>query len=60
MIGRIAYRRRHVRRDLLLVDELREAEGRDSVYQGDEPADALPENPAQALVENRREDQAPS
>ena len=60
MISRVAYRRRHVRRDLLLVDELREAEGRDSVYQGDEPADALPENPAQALVENRREDQAPS
>jgi multicomponent Na+:H+ antiporter subunit G len=56
MISRVAYRRRHVRRDLLLVDELREYEGRDSVYQGDEPADAPPENPAQALVENRRED----
>ena len=27
MISRVAYRRRHVRRDLLLVDELREAEG---------------------------------
>ena len=56
MISRVAYRRRHVRRDLLLVDELRDAEGRDSVYQGDEPADAPPENPAQALVESRRED----
>ncbi len=60
MISRVAYRRRHVRRDLLLVDELRESEGRDSVYQGDEPADAPPEHPAQALVESRREDQAPS
>ena len=58
MISRVAYRRRHVRRDLLVVDELREAEGRDSVYQGDEPADAPPENPGQALVESRREDQA--
>jgi multicomponent Na+:H+ antiporter subunit G len=56
MISRVAYRRRHVRRDLLLVDELREAEGRDSVYQGDEPADAPPENPAQTLVVSRRED----
>ena len=27
MISRVAYRRRHVRRDLLLVDELRESEG---------------------------------
>jgi len=61
MISRVAYRRRHVRRDLLLVDELSEAEGRDSVYQGDEPADAPPQNPARALVESRREDrEAPS
>src|SRR3712207_6051201 len=59
MISRVAYRRRHVRRDLLLVDELREAEGRDSVYRGDEPADAPPEHPAEALVQSRREDQAP-
>ena len=56
MISRVAYRRRHVRRDLLLVDELREAEGRDSVYRGDEPADAPPEHPGQALLESRRED----
>ena len=28
MISRVAYRRRHVRRDLLLVDELREPKGR--------------------------------
>ena len=56
MISRVAYRRRHVRRDLLLVDELRESEGRDSVYRGDEPADAPPEHPAEALVESRRED----
>ena len=39
MISRVAYRRRHVRRDLLLVDELRDAEGRESEYRGDEPAD---------------------
>jgi multicomponent Na+:H+ antiporter subunit G len=56
MISRVAYRRRHVRRDLLLVDELRDAEGRDSVYRGDEPADAPPEHPARALAESRRED----
>ena len=34
MISRVAYRRRHVRRDLLLVDELRDAEERDSVTRG--------------------------
>jgi multicomponent Na+:H+ antiporter subunit G len=56
MISRVAYRRRHVRRDLLLVDELRDSEGRDSVYRGDEPADAPPENPAEALLRSRRED----
>src|SRR5829696_8932325 len=38
MISRVAYRRRHVRRDLLLVDELRTEEAVDSVYRGDEPA----------------------
>ena len=59
MISRVAYRRRHVRRDLLLVDELRDSEGRDSVYQGDEPADAPPENPAEGLVDSRREDGRP-
>jgi multicomponent Na+:H+ antiporter subunit G len=57
MISRVAYRRRHVRRDLLLVDELRDVEGRDSVYRGDEPADAPPEHPGEALVQSRREDQ---
>jgi len=56
MISRVAYRRRHVRRDLLLVDELRDLEGRDSVYRGDEPADAPPEHPARALERSRRED----
>ena len=60
MISRVAYRRRHVRRDLLLVDELRVSEGRDSVYRGDEPADAPPERPAEALVESRREDRGGS
>jgi multicomponent Na+:H+ antiporter subunit G len=38
MIGRIAYRRRHVRRDRLLVDELGSAPG-STGPQGDEPAD---------------------
>ena len=57
MISRVAYRRRHVRRDLLLVDELRDVEGQDSVYRGDEPADAPPERPGEALLQSRREDQ---
>jgi multicomponent Na+:H+ antiporter subunit G len=34
----VAYRRRHVRRDLLLVDELRDAETGDG-HRGDEPAE---------------------
>jgi multicomponent Na+:H+ antiporter subunit G len=37
MISRVAYRRRHVRRDLLLVDELG---GPDGEPGGDAPADA--------------------
>ena len=56
MISRVAYRRRHVRRDLLLVDELRTGDTADSVYRGDEPADAPPEQPAQSLAQSRRED----
>jgi multicomponent Na+:H+ antiporter subunit G len=57
MISRVAYRRRHVRRDRLLVDELRtDGEVRDSVYRGDEPADAPPEAPAESLLTSRRED----
>lgn len=43
LISRVAYRRRHVRRDLLLVDELRTEEDQDSVHSGDEPADAPPQ-----------------
>jgi multicomponent Na+:H+ antiporter subunit G len=39
MISRVAYRRRHVRRDLLLVDELG---GPDSGPDDDAPADAAP------------------
>lgn len=39
MISRVAYRRRHVRRDLLLVDELRSGETGDQGLRGDEPAD---------------------
>jgi multicomponent Na+:H+ antiporter subunit G len=60
MISRVAYRRRHVRRDRLLVDELHDGgDVRDSVYRGDEPADAPPEQPASSLQASRREDQAP-
>jgi multicomponent Na+:H+ antiporter subunit G len=44
MISRVAYRRRHVRRDLLLVDELGAAEHQDRLYRGDEPGDAPPES----------------
>ena len=43
MISRVAYRRRHVRRDLLLVDELGTDETDDRLHEGDEPADAPPE-----------------
>ena len=43
MISRVAYRRRHVRRDRLLVDEMSGEDGRDRGYRGDEPADASPE-----------------
>lgn len=58
MISRVAYRRRHVRRDRLLVDELRAESRPDQVYRGDEPADAPPEEPGRALAESRREDEA--
>ena len=44
MISRVAYRRRHVRRDLLLVDELGAAGHQDRLYRGDEPGDAPPES----------------
>ena len=44
MVSRVAYRRRHVRRDLLLVDELGTGD-ETPVHRGDEPADAPPENP---------------
>jgi multicomponent Na+:H+ antiporter subunit G len=57
MVSRVAYRRRHIRRDLLLVDELRTGEGHDRLYRGDEPADAPPEEPGPALAESRREEQ---
>jgi multicomponent Na+:H+ antiporter subunit G len=56
MISRVAYRRRHIRRDLLLVDELRSGEAQDRLYRGDEPADAPPEEPGPALAESRREE----
>jgi multicomponent Na+:H+ antiporter subunit G len=57
MISRVAYRRRHVRRDLLLVDELRTEQRPDRLYRGDEPADAPPEEPGRALAESRRDEQ---
>ena len=44
MISRVAYRRRHVRRDLLLVDELGDGRHQDVLYRGDEPGDAPPED----------------
>ncbi|MDK3257020.1 monovalent cation/H(+) antiporter subunit G [Blastococcus capsensis] len=60
MISRVAYRRRHVRRDLLLVDELRaDDELRDRVYRGDEPADAPPGEPGQTLAERSGENRNP-
>lgn len=40
MISRVAYRRRHVRRDLLLVDELGGNGSGPPPHRGDEPADA--------------------
>jgi multicomponent Na+:H+ antiporter subunit G len=39
MVGRIAYRRRHVRRDRLLVDELGSGPDRTGGLTGDDPAD---------------------
>jgi multicomponent Na+:H+ antiporter subunit G len=42
MVSRIAYRRRHVRRDLLLVDELGSGPARPGDPRGDEPADGDP------------------
>jgi multicomponent Na+:H+ antiporter subunit G len=49
MISRVAYRRRHVRRDLLLVDELGDGRHQDVLYRGDEPGDAPPEDPPRAV-----------
>ena len=59
MISRVAYRRRHVRRDLLLVDELRTGPQPDELHRGDEPADAPPEQPTAALAEAIRDESAP-
>ena len=46
MISRVAYRRRHVRRDLLLVDEFGGAGHQDDRHHGDEPGDAPPADAA--------------
>jgi len=43
LVSRIAYRRRHVRRDLLLVDELGSGPDRSGGARGDEPADGDPQ-----------------
>lgn len=45
LISRVAYRRRHVRRDLLLVDEFGGAGHQDAAHRGDEPGDAPPGPP---------------
>ncbi len=42
LVSRVAYRRRHVRRDLLLVDEYGSAGHEDVQRIGDEPGDAPP------------------
>ena len=43
MISRVAYRRRHVRRDLMVVDELGQAAPVAGAATGDEPADFVDE-----------------
>ena len=45
MISRVAYRRRHVRRDLMVVDELGLAPPAAGAATGDEPADFVGEPP---------------
>ncbi len=45
MISRVAYRRRHVRRDLMVVDELASAPPAAGAARGDEPADFVDEPP---------------
>jgi multicomponent Na+:H+ antiporter subunit G len=52
MISRVAYRRRHVRRDLLLVDEFDAGTPDERLYLGDEPGDAPPEEPEIAVAEH--------
>ena len=52
LISRVAYRRRHVRRDLLLVDEFDDGTPAEKLYIGDEPGDAPPEEPEVAVAEH--------
>jgi multicomponent Na+:H+ antiporter subunit G len=47
MISRVAYRRRHVRRDLMVVDELGLAPPAAGAATGDEPADFVDEPPTE-------------
>ncbi len=57
MISRVAYRRRHVRRDLLLVDELRDGGGPRQRLPGRRAGRrARPARPGEALAQSRRED----
>ncbi|MBM7807085.1 multicomponent Na+:H+ antiporter subunit G [Geodermatophilus bullaregiensis] len=53
LISRVAYRRRHVRRDLLLVDEFGRAGHQDAGHHGDEPGDAPPERPGAGSADYR-------
>jgi multicomponent Na+:H+ antiporter subunit G len=59
MISRVAYRRRHVRRDLLLVDELHTGDALDPRYIGDEPGDAPPEEPGASMRAHATDDGEP-
>jgi multicomponent Na+:H+ antiporter subunit G len=59
MVSRVAYRRRHVRRDLLLVDELHTGESHDVLHRGDGPADAPPGAQARSVRETFRDDGRP-
>jgi multicomponent Na+:H+ antiporter subunit G len=54
MISRVAYRRRHVRRDLMVVDELGLAPPVAGEATGDEPADFVAEPPASGEPGSRR------
>lgn len=56
MVSRVAYPRRHIRRDLLYVDELQARDVQDRFPRSEEPADALPEEPARFTGQPRQDD----